>query len=122
MQLDVLRAFQIKETANPKVVTESMRQGDVVVRRVGDAPETAKDFPEGGDILVSGTHGAHVILAPVGTWDEKTKELVLPVGGTIIHTDEPTARHAAGFLVPGIWTVDRQRELAIDLAIVPVVD
>ena len=117
-------ATEVRAGRTPaKVVTESMRQGDLVLRRMGDCEADAPSAPEEGVLLIAGAHGEHRLMAAQADWDPATGALALPVGGLIVHTDAPHARHGAGLLIPGLWHAGRQRELGLTDAIsVPVKD
>ena len=102
-------------------VTKSARQGDVTLRRVGDAAPTCAGVPAGGLVLAAGEHGEHRLLA-VRARLLDGEVLDLPGGGVVVHTDTPDCRHEALRLTPGRWRIGHLRELDLDESIVRVRD
>ena len=90
------------------IATASARQGDILLVRVGDAPEGGRATPAVGLLVGKGRHGEHRLGAR--RYARKGNLLSLPDGGRLVHTDEPHARHAAIELLPGDWRITRQRE------------
>lgn len=94
----------------PARVTKSARQGDLVLRRVGDADKSKmQPVPEGGIVLAVGSHGEHRLMAArAGLVDGVLHVLADSV---VVHTDQPHARHRALCLTSGAWAVSGLREL-----------
>ena len=97
---------------NAGTVTRCTRQGDVMAHRIGDAARSNGTCPKGGWVVGKGQHGEHRVIAECGTVVENLIDL--PLGGVLVHTDEPNARHAASTLIPGRWSFDICQELGID--------
>lgn len=96
----------------------SARQGDLLLRRVGDTIDNP--VPNAGTLLVAGSHGEHWA---VGATALSSDTLVVGAGGAVVvHTDVPTARHQAISLAPGCWQIGVQRELGSDQIVRKVVD
>lgn len=96
----------------------SARQGDLLLRRVGDAADATGDIAS--VLLVAGRHGQHWAVGAVTLVGD-----ILHVGGggvVVAHTDVPTARHRAISLAPGRWQIGVQRELGTDQVVRKVVD
>jgi len=114
-------AESIARTDSPAPSHQCARQGDVVMRRLGDATDLdPMQCPHGGWQIAAGRHGEHRLFADgahVGNG-----KLNLPNGGLIVHTDSPDARHGSVQLAPGTWNHTSVRELGIDGVVRPVED
>ena len=102
----------------PAKVTRSARQGDLILVRVGDATEVGEPTPEGGVVLSAGAHGEHRLVAERHARTGDVEHL--PLGGVVVHTDAPHARHRALQLAPGAWWCGGLQELTADEVVVPV--
>lgn len=109
---------------NPPLLEASTcaRQGDLVLKRKGDAKAKGNPTPTGGTMLIAGAHGEHRVVAESVTIDPQTGTVDLPEGGIVIHTDAPDGRHAAIRCAPGKWQFWRQQELTTDNIVAQVKD
>lgn len=91
-------------------VTESMRQGDLLLRRIGDPGPTPSATPTGGIVLAAGAHGEHRLICDAA---HVVDETTFDVGcdALVVHTDRPEARHGTGVLCPGRWQYGIEREM-----------
>lgn len=105
-------------------VTNTARQGDLLMQRVGQATGGAP-VPEAGILLTAGAHGEHRLMTPaakIETGHDGVLRVSLPSGGLVVHTDVPSARHQAVALIAGTWILPIQQELGLDDSIQRVVD
>jgi hypothetical protein len=102
------------------LVRQCGRQGDVIVRRLGDASVGGEATIEGGIVVAAGAHGEHRLIADAAVVEGG--RVSLPTGGLLVHTDQPSARHGALELAPGQWEILRERELSMSDSIVEVKD
>lgn len=114
----------MKTATTMALATTSARQGDVIMNRTGDAPAGGDPTPEGGIVLVRGSHASHIIMATkcraeVGP-DSGVVEI--PEGGVLHHDGAPGRAHAPIRLAPGRWAYHIQRELGLDNCVKKVVD
>jgi hypothetical protein len=111
--------------AGAKTAQTCARQGDLNMRRTGDAPPkvAATDCPRGGWLLSAGQHGEHRGIAR-GPVKCEAGRLTIPDGSTVVvvHTDVPHARHGAIVVPPGKWECWRSRELSTADTIIEVQD
>lgn len=115
------------ETQVAHVVETCGRQGDLLLQRIqGDAEaELAKAPPEltldqpGGRMVAAGAHGEH---RAIGRGALVNDVLIVPDGCLVVHTDVPSARHAALALAPGVWRIRRERELGMDQVVRDIKD
>lgn len=92
------------------VKAKSARQGDVTIRPL-EGTQMATT-PDSVAVLAEGAHGSHVALGDL-LFNPTTMRLDVGAGGcTIVHTDEPTARHNPIALDQGCYQVGRLRELS----------
>ena len=96
------------------LASRDARQGDLVLVRLGDALELlGPATPPQGELVAAGQHGEHRLIAEaisrVGAY-----VVDLPLGGLVVHTDEPLARHQAIALTAGRWRYHRQQELSAE--------
>lgn len=122
--LAVLEQAAQAEVAVP-VVTRCARQGDLLVRRIGDSStEMGSPTPPTGITVAAGSHGEHRLVADAYHREPVQGQMIidLPQGGTIYHTDVPAARHGAVELCPGRWEMMGQQEMGLDQVVRPVRD
>lgn len=119
-------AINIKNETNIKdlkPVLEKTRQGDVIMRRVGNVPAGSKGSPtpKGGILISAGAHGEHRLIAD--SYEDGGPGFINLISeGLLVHTDCPTGRHKPKLFSPGRWEIGNIRELAIDGTIVKVKD
>lgn len=109
---EIMEAIDLGLDVPPIKVTRSVRQGDLSLVRTSDV-EVTNGFsktPDGGLVLADGTHGEHRLFASRYRMIEN--RLSLPDGGTVVHTDQPHARHRPCSLTAGVWRVGRSREIS----------
>lgn len=98
--------------------TTGARQGDVVIDWAGECAERIENTaPRGGYLLAAGKHGEHRLCGSGFTVDNG--KIRVGIGGLalLVHTDSPTDRHGPIRIPPGCWTVRRERELDVNLAV-----
>ena len=127
MTLHEERATEIAQRVNlgcesALVANESVRQGDVVLQRVGDSRVHGQPTPSCGKVIAAGTHGEHRLVAESLSVTDDGNTLDLAFGGLLVHTDVPSSRHQAIKLIPGIWKIYRQQELSNESIVTQVVD
>jgi len=101
-------------------VTTTARQGDLILKRVGDSTGIHSTPDAGGIVLAAGQHGEHRLLVARARVMDDTFDI--PVEGLVVHTDEPHARHGALKLKPGCWEFSHLQELGIDDSVEAVRD
>jgi hypothetical protein len=101
------------------LVRECGRQGDLIVRRVGDA--TSGSQTPAALLLAAGKHGEHWVVTTSGG-AQRGDEIDLPDGGMVVHTDQPSARHGALRLASGRWECLREQELSTEGVVIRVAD
>lgn len=123
------RAIDASHAPNIPTTAVSARQGDLVLRRVGDPdPSTPHTpTPAHGTMIVSGSNGEHRVIADalsiIHSPDSATPGTIsLPCGGLVVHTDLPHARHGTIRLEPGRYCFTTLREVSADNAIQQVID
>lgn len=104
----------------PLMAKVSARQGDLVLRRVGEARAKGESTPGCGVVVAAGSHGEHRLIAD--SYARKGSLVDLPAGGLVVHTDVPAGRHGSIQLAPGRWEILHQREVGLDEAVVRVRD
>lgn len=94
------------------------RQGDVILRRVGDATRSGTATPAGGLLLAAGSRADHRLYGESVVLSQETRD-----GTTVFarieatrafdlrHTDEPDSRHKPIRFADGAWEVSLVREL-----------
>jgi len=99
------------------------RQGDVVLRRRGDAPTDGPyaPTPACGFQVAAGAHGEHRLFCPA-MYTAEDGGLVCLQEARLVHTDAPEGRHGPKRLAPGHWRISRVRELSLEDVIVQVTD
>lgn len=97
------------------------RQGDVILRRVGDATRSGTATPAGGLLLAAGSRADHRLYGESVVLSQETRD-----GTTVFarieatrafdlrHTDEPGSRHAPIRFDAGVWVASKVRELRGD--------
>jgi hypothetical protein len=122
MQLSDLEIKHEMREALP--CAEQNRQGDLLIRRIGDSKESGSATPAIGVCIKAGQHGEHMLVATsyviVRTKDSITVDL--SDGGTLYHTDVPSSRHRAIEFTPGCWEFLDQQELGADRIVRKVID
>lgn len=110
----ITRALELACDPAPKLTMHMAgRQGDVVIRRIGDAQGDGGSCPTGGWLIAAGKHGEHRLIAPTGI--VRDGGIVdLPQGGQLVHTDVPNARHGTIALNPGRFAFTGCKELGLD--------
>jgi hypothetical protein len=128
-QHDAAVAEQMSSVDGMTETVGPMRQGDLILRRVGECDPTLSHAatPPYGVCLVAGSHGEHrMVAAQYRAMDNRAPAgwigISLPSGGAIVHTDVPSGRHPGRRLAPGVWECARQCELTLDGSVVLVKD
>lgn len=97
------------------------RQGDVILRRVGDATRSGTATPAGGLLLAAGSRADHRLYGESVVLSQETRD-----GTTVFarieatrafdlrHTDELKSRHAPIRFASGVWVASKVRELRGD--------
>lgn len=126
MTHDVAVLEQVEQVgATIPMVTRCARQGDLLMRRIGDSVTAmASPTPRTGIAVAAGSHGEHRLVADAYHREAVADRMIidLPQGGTVYHTDVPAARHGAIELCPGRWEMLGQQEMGLDQVVRAVDD
>ncbi len=106
-------AAEIAASSTPAgTASNCTRQGDVVMRRIGDAsPARHLPTPDGGVLISAGRHGEHRLIGDAVHWGP-LGTVSIQGHAVLVHTDVPSARHGSVVIAPGTWNYTKLRELA----------